>query len=120
MLVVDFNPIIVLFLTRSHSISSTIFAFQSYYSLISNNSASYFSLKDCLFQSYYSLISNLILCPYLELNLQYFNPIIVLFLTRHSGNKIIIFLSFQSYYSLISNVVVVVYNILLLLISILL
>ena len=122
----NFNLIIVLFLTLIMKQKQIIITFQSYYSLISNNKEqkhigilnnefqSYYSLisnapfleidEDLKsFQSYYSLISNLLNNHKVILCIRYFNPIIVLFLTRHSGNKIIIFLSFQSYYSLISN-----------------
>ena len=56
----DFNPIIVLFLTlivnNEGSLSEKLF--QSYYSLISNDNLKKFITSDKKFQSYYSLISN--------------------------------------------------------------
>ena len=55
-----------------------------------------------LFQSYYSLISNLRTTTTV-VTLIYFNPIIVLFLTKDSKLSEETLL-FQSYYSLISNI----------------
>ena len=77
----NFNPIIVLFLTLA-----TVFF------IVDNNS----------FQSYYSLIFNLSAPSTAEVGSNDFNPIIVLFLTFS-----VVFSksmsSFQSYYSLIFN-----------------
>ncbi len=56
----NFNPIIVLFLT-GESVMSDWWSvlFQSYYSLISNSSVEIQHITSASFQSYYSLISNL-------------------------------------------------------------
>ena len=78
----NFNPIIVLFLTGSLSC---------------------YGVEFVTFQSYYSLISNQYLDVRLLLCLHYFNPIIVLFLTIQVMEKAVFLLKFQSYYSLISN-----------------
>ena len=78
----NFNPIIVLFLTYSqesqHKHSTT---FQSYYSLISNHQITLHCYR----------------CH------RYFNPIIVLFLTVGIAAIKNFINRFQSYYSLISN-----------------
>ena len=76
---VDFNPIIVLFLTAIKDSAGKIIGFQSYYSLISNNIYYIYEPANVVFQSYYSLISN---------------PGFTDFRT---------ITPFQSYYSLISN-----------------
>ena len=78
---VHFNPIIVLFLTSVLAIITALCLFQSYYSLIFNG------ISDALdtaieFQSYYSLIFNPLKVLHGLLYYYYFNPIIVLFLTR--------------------------------------
>ena len=76
-----FNPIIVLFLTKVRGfIWWGWFKFQSYYSLISNGIA---AIKNFInkFQSYYSLISNGSFGGEFDVNDLNFNPIIVLFLT---------------------------------------
>ena len=77
---VDFNPIIVLFLTAIKDSTGKIIGFQSYYSLISNNIYYIYEPADVVFQSYYSLISN----------------------TKKSTVTANV-TRFQSYYSLISN-----------------
>ena len=55
----NFNPIIVLFLTMQKVKSCNQNLFQSYYSLISNNAIYQGEPQEREFQSYYSLISNL-------------------------------------------------------------
>ena len=100
----DFNPIIVLFLTfylTSQEVSKLLF--QSYYSLISNGDPDSTPRYTNRFQSYYSLISNSGEWDLPKLELVYFNPIIVLFLTNSSDDTGSGDTRFQSYYSLISN-----------------
>ena len=80
--IVNFNPIIVLFLTTK----------KLYY---------YIELKK--FQSYYSLISNSSTTGLTSSLNSDFNPIIVLFLTKYPASKDASLTIFQSYYSLISN-----------------
>ena len=78
---INFNPIIVLFLTMMiFIIKLKILLFQSYYSLISNNDTATYIRKYRKFQSYYSLISN-----------------------TETDIAIVRKVKFQSYYSLISN-----------------
>ena len=78
----NFNPIIVLFLTNNIKCSIELLdTFQSYYSLIFNQTFAPRIVPILEFQSYYSLIFNDFkllnsLTPYYN-----FNPIIVLFLT---------------------------------------
>ena len=82
-ILVNFNPIIVLFLT-GHWFFDTFLTdlFQSYYSLISNHPSSTRSSTCCWwFQSYYSLISNMVVALFIIHCIRNFNPIIVLFLT---------------------------------------
>ena len=77
----NFNPIIVLFLTFSREMNIiNIILFQSYYSLISNKVIKMLLEALTLFQSYYSLISNRFIGDIMS-SFMYFNPIIVLFLT---------------------------------------
>ena len=138
----NFNPIIVLFLTlydKKIKYSNTLF--QSYYSLISNDNELFFNGVICafqsyyslisnhlytlkyyyyIFQSYYSLISNFIIILLMLKSLLNFNPIIVLFLTLYDKKIKYSNTLFQSYYSLISNHIVYFTPPLLLLISILL
>ena len=98
----DFNPIIVLFLTILQAvIGKPVLIFQSYYSLISNCFYTVPIFSYIGFQSYYSLISNYKYNQEPD-TYQDFNPIIVLFLTGFTFNTFTISL-FQSYYSLISN-----------------
>ena len=54
----NFNPIIVLFLTVFDTSTLYLPKFQSYYSLISNVVNDTLTNEDVVFQSYYSLISN--------------------------------------------------------------
>ena len=102
-LIINFNPIIVLFLTVTSSLANVgkanfnpiIVLFLTLYLIV----AYYLNV----FQSYYSLISNVALNSASQSPNTYFNPIIVLFLTQSAGEKLKKVSEFQSYYSLISN-----------------
>ena len=84
LIVLYFNPIIVLFLTDLSSLlEKDQLLFQSYYSLIFNVNNSGVDAKTLEFQSYYSLIFNLNMNLESSIYLYHFNPIIVLFLTGH-------------------------------------